>query len=69
MGDAQPSAMASICSSNILAAEYTKFYIMARLEVSNVLFHFSHFEKEAPASILAAILKTRVPFVGKMEAR
>ena len=38
------------------------------LKFSNVLFHSSHFEKEPPASILAAILTTRVLFAGKMEA-
>ena len=55
----------SICSSNVLVAEYTKFYLMARLEVFQRLIHFSHVEKEAPASILAAILTTHVPFTGK----
>ena len=36
-------------------------------DVSNVLFHSSEFEKEAPASILAAILTTRVLFAEKIE--
>ena len=49
----------SICNSNVLATEYTKFYFV---------FHFSHFEKEAPAAILAAILTTHVLFAGKMVA-
>ena len=38
------------------------------LKFSNVLCHFSYFENEAPASILAAILTTYVPFAGEMEA-
>ena len=38
------------------------------LQLSNVLFHFSHFEEEAPAFTIAAILKTHVLFAGTMEA-
>ena len=42
----------SICSSNVLAAEYTKFYWWLDLKFPNFLFHFSHFEKEAPGTSL-----------------
>ena len=37
------------------------------LKFSNVLSHFSYFENEASASILAAILTSRLPFDRKME--
>ena len=63
MGNAQPSAIAFYLLQSTLNSTW-----WLDLKFSNVLSHFSQFEKEAPASILAAILTTRVPFAGKMEA-